>query len=118
VPRFHGVVAAVEIYLWSAVDAFRLAGLPMAVALSSPPSWVPSWRRPSVYLFYATMGYALVLAPSTAYVRRSLLEGFVVPTGSVRPTILPADRILADKRSSARRGDVVARRARGLHLSV
>lgn len=98
-----GVAAAAGIYLWSAVDAYRRAGRPVAVA--------PSWRRPGVYLLYATIGYALVLAPSTAYVRGSLLESFVVPTGSMMPTILPGDRILADKRVGRRGGVKVWRGA-------
>jgi signal peptidase I len=95
-----GVAAAVGIYLWSAVDAFRRAARPLAVV----PSWPPSWQRPGVYLLYAAIGYALVLAPSTAYVRGSLLETFVVPTGSMMPTILPGDRLLADKRVGRRGG--------------
>lgn len=91
-----GVAAAVGIYLWSAVDAFRRAARAVVVA--------PSWRRPGVYLLYATMGYALVLSPSTTYVRDNLLETFVVPTGSMMPTIVPGDRILADKRVGRREG--------------
>jgi signal peptidase I len=110
-----GVAAAVGIYLWSAVDAFRRAGRPGAVAPASSPSWSPfwspCWRRPGVYLLYATFGYVLVLAPSTAYVRGSLLETFVVPTGSMMPTILPGDRILADKRVGRRGGVKVWRGA-------
>ena len=98
-----GVAAAVGIYLWSAVDAFRQAGRSVVAA--------PSWRRPGVYLLYAAVGYALVLAPSTAYVRGNLLETFVVPTGSMMPTILPGDRILADKRVGRRGGVKVWRGA-------
>ena len=78
-----GVAAAVGIYLWSAIDAFRRARRPTISAALS-------WRRPGIYLLYATIGYLLVLAPSTAYVRGNLLETFVVPTGSMMPTILPA----------------------------
>ncbi len=106
-----GVAAAVGIYLWSAVDAFRRAGRPSAGVPSCSPSWPACWRRPGVYLLYATIGYALVLAPSTAYVRGSLLETFVVPTGSMMPTILPGDRILADKRVGRRGGVKVWRGA-------
>jgi signal peptidase I len=98
-----GVAAAVGIYLWSVVDAFRRAGRSVVVA--------PAWRRPGVYLLYAAVGYALVLAPSTAYVRGNLLETFVVPTGSMIPTILPGDRILADKRVGRRGGVKVWRGA-------
>ena len=103
-----GVVAAVGIYFWSAVDAFRRAGRAVAEA--------PSWRRPGVYLLYAAVGYALVLAPSTAYVRGNLLETFVVPTGSMMPTILPGDRILADKRVGRRGGVKVSRGALAIFI--
>ena len=98
-----GVAAAVGIYLWSAVDAFRQARRAVAVAIA--------WKRPGVYLLYAAVGYALVLAPSTAYVRGNLLETFVVPTGGMMPTILPGDRILADKRVGRRGGVKVWRGA-------
>jgi signal peptidase I len=102
-----GVAAAVGIYLWSAVDAFRRAGR-LSAGVPSPTS---SWRSPGVYLLYTTIGYTLVLAPSAAYVRGSLLETFVVPTGSMMPTILPGDRILADKRVGRRGGVKVWRGA-------
>ncbi len=52
----------------------------------------------------AAVGYALVLSPSTTYVRDNLLETFAVPTGSMMPTIVPGDRILADKRVGRREG--------------
>jgi signal peptidase I len=85
-----GVASAVGLYVWSAVDAVRRARRPIVSA--SP------WRRPGVYVLYAAIGYALVLGPSTAYVRDNLLETFVVPSGSMVPSVLPGDRILADKR--------------------
>jgi signal peptidase I len=44
-------------------------------------------------------------------VRGGLLETFVVPTGSMMPTILPGDRILADKRVGRRGGVKVWRGA-------
>ncbi|MFL5304296.1 MAG: signal peptidase I [Polyangia bacterium] len=91
-----GVAAAVGIYVWSAVDACRRAPRVGVVA--------PSLRRPGVYFLYATIAYALVLAPSTAYVRDNLLETFVVPSGSMTPTIVPGDRLLADKRVGRRGG--------------
>lgn len=111
-----GVAAAVGIYLWSAVDAFQRAGRRSAVTPSLPASWSPAWRRPGVYLLYAVIGYALVLAPTTGYVRESLLETFVVPTGSMMPTILPGDRILADKRVGRRGGVKVWRGALAIFI--
>lgn len=92
-----GVAAAVAIYVWSATDAFRRAKrLPIGVA--------PTWGGPGVWVLYAVVGYVFVLAPSANYVRDNLLETFVVPTGSMTPTILPGDRILGDKRVGRRGG--------------
>ena len=85
-----GVAAAVGLYVWSAVDAFRRAR--RAIVAASP------WRRSGVYILYAAVGYASVLIPSTTYVRDNLLETFVVPAGSMMPTVLP---VIAFWRTSA-----------------
>jgi signal peptidase I len=111
-----GVAAAVGIYVWSAVDAFRRARRSIAGPLAGTFLEVRSWRRPGVYILYAAVGYALVLAPSTAYVRENLLETFVVPTGSMTPTILPGDRILADKRVGRRGGAALWRGALAIFI--
>jgi signal peptidase I len=87
---FAGVVAAMALYVWSVCDALRLAR-----RSSSEP--LHSWQRPSVCALYVVASYVFVLAPSTASVRRDLLEAFVVPTASMSPGILPGDRIFADK---------------------
>ena len=87
---FAGVVAATTLYVWSACGAWR-----QARRSSSEP--LHSWQRPSVYALYIVASYVFVLAPSTASVRRDLLEAFVVPTASMSPGILPGDRVFADK---------------------
>lgn len=87
---FGGVLAALSLYVWSVWDALRLARHASSSALHS-------WQRPSVYALYVVASYVFVLAPSTASVRRDLLEAFVVPTASMSPGILPGDRIFADK---------------------
>jgi signal peptidase I len=96
-----GVSSAVGIYAWSVVHAFRRARRSSGLASNVVAS---SWRRPGVYVLYAAIGYAAVLAPATAHVRDDMLETFVVPSGSMAPTILPGDRILADKRFGRRGG--------------
>jgi len=87
---FAGVLAATALYVWSAWDAWRLSHRSSSQASHS-------WQRPSVYALYVVASYVFVLAPSTASVRRELVEAFVVPSASMSPGILPGDRIFADK---------------------
>jgi signal peptidase I len=87
---FAGVVLATALYVWSVWDAVRLARRAPAKALHA-------WQRPGVYALYVVASYVFVLAPTTAGVRRELLEAFVVPTASLSPGILPGDRIFVDK---------------------
>jgi len=86
-----GVISAIALYVWSVRDAVRTAGR------GSHGASLHSWQRPSVYLLYVVASYVFVLAPSTASVRRDLLEAFVVPSSSMSPGILAGDRIFADK---------------------
>ena len=87
---FLGVAAALTFYVTSAKDAFRrarrTAGTPAR-----------SWQHPAVYALYAVVALVFVLALLTASVRDGVLEAFVVPSASMKPNILPGDRILADK---------------------
>jgi len=87
---FAGVLLALSLYVWSVWEAVR-------VARRAPSAPVHAWQRPSVYALYVVASYVFVLAPSTASVRRDLLEAFVVPSASMSPGILPGDRIFADK---------------------
>jgi signal peptidase I len=87
---FAGVVTATTLYVWSVKDAVRLAR-------RAPAQTLHTWQRPSVYALYVVASYVFVLAPSTAGVRRDLLEAFVVPSASLSPGILPGDRIFVDK---------------------
>jgi signal peptidase I len=85
-----GVVVATGLYVWSVWDAVRLARRTSAKALHA-------WQQPRVYALYVIASYVFVLAPSTAGVRRDLLEAFKVPSASLSPGILPGDRIFVDK---------------------
>jgi signal peptidase I len=78
------------LYVWSVWDAVRLARRTSAKALHA-------WQQPRVYALYVIASYVFVLAPSTAGVRRDLLEAFKVPSASLSPGILPGDRIFVDK---------------------
>jgi signal peptidase I len=84
-----GLVAAVGLYVCSAAAAFRRASQP-------GPARQP-WQRGGVYALYFVAGYLFVLSPLTARARGELLETFVIPSASMAPTVLPGDRILADK---------------------
>lgn len=83
------VALAIALYAASAVLAARIAGRGLA-----PRS---RWQRPAVYVLYVAIGYLFVLRPFTADVRNDFFETFVVPSGSMAPTILPGDRLLAKK---------------------
>src|SRR5262249_38703394 len=84
-----GVVGAVGLYVCSAVKAFRLARRAPEVPLAS-------FQRPSVYALFVAVGYLFVLAPFSASAK-DRLETYVVPSGSMLPTIFPGDRVFADK---------------------
>lgn len=94
----------VGLLLVGAVGAARAATISPA---ARPPGEVDRW--------YAYVVLALLAVPSclswAVTVQSELLEAFRVPTGSMRPTIAPGDRILVDKgayrRGPVRRGDVV-----------
>jgi len=87
---FAGVAAAVVLYGWSAVEAFRRAR-------RSPEGMLRPWQRPAVYVLYAVVAAVFVLGPLTAAVRDDVVEMFVVPSASMMPNVLPGDRIVADK---------------------
>jgi signal peptidase I len=93
---FAGVATAVALYCRSVKEAYRRARL--------PPAPLRAWQRPAVYLLYAVGAAVFVLAPLTAGVRDGVVETFVVPSGSMSPTVLPGDRILADKTVGHRGG--------------
>lgn len=93
---FSGVIAAFALYIGSAKEAFRRARRSRHSRHSRAEPLRP-WQRPAVYVLYAVIAAVFVLAPLSAAVRDGVLETFVVPSASMMPTILPGDRILADK---------------------
>jgi len=106
---FGGVAAAVCLYIRSAVEAYRRA--------RSPAVPLRPWQRPAVYLLYAVGAAVFVLAPMTANVRDGVVEAFVVPSASMMPTVLPGDRILADKTVGRRGGTRLWRGALAVFVS-
>ena len=87
---FAGVAATIGLYVGSAIAAYRRAR-------RLPEAPLRSWQRPAVYVLYVVIAAVFVLAPLTAAVRDGVVETFVVPSASMMPSVLPGDRILADK---------------------
>lgn len=86
-----GVLAALGLYAFSVVDAFRTAA-------SLGAAYVPrSYNHGHAYLALFLCGYFFVLGPSVQHTKASFLEVFVVPTPSMSPALLPGDQFLADK---------------------
>ena len=87
---FLAVAVLFGVVIAAALDAARLA------ARTRRDYGLKAYNRPAVYLLIGLMiqgsaiGYAL-------HVRSSLVEAFRVPSASQYPTIVPQDRILADK---------------------
>lgn len=106
---FAGVAAAIAIYCQSVKEAYRRARLPAAP--------LRPWQRPAVYLLYAVGAAVFVLAPLTANVRDGVVEAFIVPSASMTPTVLPGDRILADKTVGRRGGTRLWRGALAVFVS-
>jgi len=106
---FAGVVTAVTLYVKSVKEAYRRARLP-----APPPR---PWQRPAVYLLYAVGAAVFVLSPLTANVRDGVVETFIVPSASMMPTVMPGDRILADKTVGRRGGTRLWRGALAVFVS-
>jgi len=98
------VAALLGVVIAAALDAARLA------ARTRRDYQLQAYNRPAVYVLIglliqgSSIGYAL-------HLRSSLVEAFRVPAASEYPTILPGDRILADKtaywKTDVSRGDVI-----------
>ena len=98
------VLATFGVVIVAAVDAYRLA------RRTQPDYALKAYNRLAIYVLIAllvegsSIGYAL-------HVRASLFEAFRVTAASEYPTIVPQDRILANKiayrASDPQRGDVV-----------
>jgi signal peptidase I len=108
-------VGVVGLYLFAAVDAWRLA------RSSSEPFTPRDYNNLVVYVLLGLVG--LTYPPvALAYLRGHVFEAFYVPSTDMFPTILDGDHILANKvrltSSVPERGDVVVFRVpsrRGLN---
>jgi signal peptidase I len=85
------LAAVLVITLGSIIDAHRLAK-----RLAGQPYELRDYNQPAVYWLMAltTLPYALGLA---LFLRANVIEAFVIPSNSMAPTLVPGDRMLANK---------------------
>lgn len=101
-----GALAALAVYVFSVVDAYRTAG-------RLRTSFVPGpWNRGVAYFAMFLLGYFFVLSPLADYTTSHLVQSFKVPSQSMMPGIMPGARFFADKRvghpggPKVRRGEI------------
>jgi signal peptidase I len=101
------VSIAFALYLW--IDAYRSAKA-WNIQHSAPSR--PRWKR--ALLILAALLLFLVLNPTergVRYLTENIFQAFEMGQYSMRPTLVPGDRVLIDKRiyerSEPRRGDIV-----------
>ncbi len=91
--------------VWSAVDAKRIA-----VSLSGQDYTLQDYNRLAVYVLLPLTSIPCALGLAL-FLRANVMEAFVIPTRSMSPTLIPGDRILANKLGISTRtfsrGDVI-----------
>jgi signal peptidase I len=98
------LLAVLVVYVFSVVDAFRLA------RRAADPYEPHDYNHPLVYALFILVGLTYP-AGGLYVIRTSAFEAFEIPTRSEVPTLLPGDRVLVNKttyrRRFVRRGDQV-----------
>lgn len=94
--------------VFAVVDAWR-------IARRLGDDFVPRrYQRPAVYAAFAVAGFVVPFAAALV-VRTYVFEAYKIPTPSMSPTLLPGDKVLANKlrvgMNGVHRGDVVVYRA-------
>ncbi len=106
---FTGALFYVGYSLFLIVDAYRVAAQQRATLLRPYQRW---WTYLLAYVIAVVTNNAIAYA-----IRDNITEAFVVPTRAMSPTVLPGDRLLADKLwsrpSNLRHDDVVVFSSRG-----
>src|SRR6185295_18101 len=99
------LVTVLGVYVFSVVDAFRLARRGSDLFQSM------DYNHPLVYALFILVGLTYS-SGGLYFIRSNVFEAFVIPTDSAVPTLLPGDRILVNKTTYqgrfVRRGDEVA----------
>uniref|UniRef100_A0A7C2K1E1 Signal peptidase I n=1 Tax=Schlesneria paludicola TaxID=360056 RepID=A0A7C2K1E1_9PLAN len=85
------LAAVVVVTLWSIFDAHGIAK-----RMAGQPYEPRDYNHPAVYWLMAlvTVPYALGLA---LFLRANVVEAFAIPSSSMAPTLIPGDRLLANK---------------------
>ena len=100
-----GVVATLGLWIYAAVDAWR-------VARRSPAYVTRPWQTSGLYVLVFIACALLVLPSLTISMRARLVQPFRIPSASMAPSLLPGDYVFADMHyncpgcSAVQRGDV------------
>lgn len=106
-PAFFGSLTLVLLlWLYSMLNAWRSA--------RRQQDYTPqSWQHSGMYVLVLILCYAVALPSLIDYVRKHLVESFLVPSGSMEPTVMTGDMFFADKRyncpgckTAVQRGDI------------
>jgi signal peptidase I len=90
------LLAVLGVYVFSVVDAFRLA-------LRGGDHFQPKdYHRPLVYALFILVGLTYP-AGGLYFIRSSVFAAFAIPSANEEPTLLPGDRFLVNKTTYARR---------------
>jgi signal peptidase I len=99
-------VVSIGIWIFGIVDAWRLAR-------RLNPFVPAAWQTRTVYLTVFLLTVFVLLPSVIGYVRSNLVQAFRIPSGSMKPTLLPGDMLFADMRYNCiwcknvvQRGDV------------
>lgn len=99
------ITSVLAVYFLSAVEAFRY--------MKRSPDYEGTKAYTNWYFYTASfmLGSVLALGTAYAYVHEHIAALYKIPTESMRPRILPGDRILVDNtaydRVSPQRGDII-----------
>jgi signal peptidase I len=107
-PAFlSGLVLVLGVWLYGMVDAFRSARRQADYVLKS-------WQHSGMYVLVFLLCTAVTLPLLINYVRQHQVESFLVPSGSMEPTVMTGDMFFADKRyncpgckAAVQRGDII-----------
>lgn len=97
------IMPAVALWFLNGTDAFL-------VARRNRKEFTPKWfNHPAVYVLFPLLS-VLILHLTAHGCKAVFFESFIVPTAGMSPTILPGDRIIANKlayrKAMPRRGDI------------
>jgi signal peptidase I len=99
-------IAATALWIWSTINAWRTA-TKLAHYEQKP------WQISGVYLAAIVVCGLLVIPMTYSYVRGHLVEPFYIPSGSMAPSVLTGDYVIAEKRyncpnckHAVKRGDI------------